>query len=200
MKKFVLGKKLKMTQVFDEDGTVHPVTIVFVEPMKVTKVFNGDHTAVQVGYGNKKKKFSKPLKGIYGDNQFEGLKEFSMSDTSGYEEGSTIDPTNVFSVGDMVKISAISKGKGFQGVVKRHGFAGGPRSHGQHHTERTGGAIGGGIHHRVPKGRKMPGRMGAARVSRRGAKIVHIDKDSGHLFVRGSIPGVRGGIVEIQSM
>ncbi len=184
--KFALGKKQRMTQIFDEDGTVHPVTTISLEPMTVTSIKNPErdgYFAVQVGYGTKK-------------NSFEGKKEFK-GECEGYKIGDSIDVVSLFEKGDVVKISSKSKGKGFQGVVKRYGFKGGPRTHGQKHTERAPGSIGGGLPTRVAKGKKMPGRMGSDRVTIKGTEVVRIDPKNSILLVRGSVPGRVGSLIEI---
>ena len=199
--KFALGKKIEMTQVFDTDGIVHPVTRISVSPMEVTLLREKErdgYSAVQVGYGEKsaKNKNRAFYKKSSDNKAYEYLKEFSVEDSAGFEIGQVIDSS--FQEGDIVEVSAISKGKGFQGVVKRHGFAGGNRTHGNKHTERKGGAIGGGLPTRVPKGKKMPGRMGGERVSLRGKKIVRAGSDE--ILIRGSVPGRRGSLVEIRGI
>lgn len=176
-----------MTQLFDENGVVHPVTAVMLEPLKVTQLRTADrdgYEAVQVGYGKKEMKDRKEFRG----------------DVAGYAVGTAISTTDVFGPGDMVRVSATSKGRGFQGVVKRYGFAGGPRTHGQKHNERSPGSIGSGLRTRVPKGTKMPGRMGGDRVTTKGTRIMSVDKENGLLLVRGSVPGRRGTLVEIQGI
>ena len=186
--KFVLGRKLQMTQLFDENGVVQPVTVVALEPLEVSlcRADGRDgYEAVQVQYGDSGKK--------------QRRKEF-RGDTSSYAVGESIDSTGVFSPGDVVRVSAQSKGKGFQGVVRRYGFAGGPRTHGQKHNERQPGSIGSGLRNRVPKGTRMGGRMGGNRVTIRGTQVVSIDKERGLLLLRGSIPGRRGTLVEIQGV
>jgi len=200
--KFLLGKKLHMTQVFGENGAVSASTIIEVEPMKVTQIRTSDkdgYTAVQVGFGTQKaKRINKAQKGHSKDlGEFEGAREFRVSDTSTYKEGDTLDLSQ-FTVGDKVNVSGISKGKGFQGAVKRHGFAGGRRSHGQKHSEREVGSIGIGGIQRVLKGQLMPGRMGNDRVSVKNLNIVHIDTDKGVIIVKGAIPGRTGTLVEIK--
>ena len=130
------------------------------------------------------------------------VKEFRSkeeNDTTDVKEGDTID-VSVFEVGDIIEVSAISKGKGFQGVVKRHGFHGGPRSHGQKHTERAPGSIGATGPNRVFKGKKMGGRMGSERVTVKNLKVLQIDTEGGRLVISGAIPGRRGTLVEIRSI
>ena len=187
--KFVIGTKLQMTQMFDEEGIVHPVTIVGLEPLKVSIVRTDEkdgYGAVQVGYRGS---MDKPKK----HKEFKGSAE-------GYEVGKDIDSTEVFEPGDVVSVRSVSKGKGFQGVVKRYGFAGGPRTHGQKHNERAPGSIGSGLRSRVPKGQKMPGRMGSDYVTIKGTKVILIDKDKGLMMLKGSIPGRRGTEVEIKGI
>ena len=181
--KFVVGRKLQMTQLFDEEGVVCPVTAVALEPLQVTLLRTADrdgYDAVQVRCADR---YSKEFRG-----------------TGEHTVGETIDVSSVFDPGDVVRVRATSKGKGFQGVVKRHGFAGGPRTHGQKHNERQPGSIGSGLRSRVPKGTRMAGRMGGRRVTVKGTRVVSVDKEKGVLLLRGSIPGRRGSIVEIQSV
>ena len=135
---------------------------------------------------------------VMGDKK-QQRKEF-RGDTSAYEVGKSIDSAEVFNPGDVVRVSATSKGKGFQGVVRRYGFAGGPRTHGQKHNERQPGSIGSGLRNRVPKGTKMGGRMGGNQVTIRGTQVVSVDKERGLLLLHGSIPGRRGTLVEIQGV
>lgn len=178
-----------MSQIFDEEGAVHPVTVIGLEPMMVTNLRVNDkdgYEAVQVGYGGKK-------------NNHKKHKEFRGS-IEGHETGSAVDVCEVFVPGDVVRVSATSKGKGFQGVVKRHGFHGGPRTHGQKHTERSPGSIGSGLRTRVPRGTKMAGRMGGDRVTIKGTRVLLVDKEQGLIVLRGSIPGRRGTVVEIQGI
>lgn len=201
--KFVIGTKKGMGQIFDADGNVHPVTIIASPKVTVTQVKTPEsdgYTAVQVGYGARREKnvakAQKP-KGL-----FATYKEFHVEDTSAFTVGADID-SGIFSEGEAVMVSAISKGKGFQGVVKRHGFAGGRRSHGQKHSEREPGSIGGGPGRaggRVVKGMRMGGRMGSDRVTVTNLSIVRIDKETGDLYIRGAVPGRRGALVEVREM
>ena len=187
--KIALGKKLKMSQIFDKDGIVHPVTVLSISPITITQIKNKEkdgYSSVQVGFDKKKEKFN-----IH--------KEFK-GETEGMSVGETIDPLTVFKPGDVVRLSAVSKGKGFQGVVKRHGFAGGPRTHGQKHDERGGGAIGSGLKGRVAKGTKMPGRMGGNKVTIKGSQILDIDGEEKIMLIKGSVPGRQGTLIEIQGI
>ena len=195
--KFFIGTKEGMTQVFDQEGRVHPVTIVSGIKNAVTQVKTADkdgYAAVQIGFGEKAdKNINKPQKA---KGVFAGYKEFKAE---GLEAGAAIEPT-VFAEGETVTVSAISKGKGFQGVVKRHGFGGGRRTHGQKHSEREPGSIGGGAGRaggRVVKGMRMGGRMGGDRVTVKNLHIVKVDAARGQIFIRGAVPGRRGTYVEI---
>lgn len=197
--KFILGTKQNMTQLFDEEGRVHPVTVLKTAPAVVTQVKTKEkdgYEAIQVGFGEKSaKRINKAQKGLYKDmGNFQYLKEVEgvTSPAVGEKLESTLE------AGDTVTVSAISKGKGFQGVVKRHGFHGGPRSHGQKHSEREAGSIGAGGYQRVFKGRRMAGRMGGDRVTVKNLVVVAFDKQTGELFVRGAIPGRRGTLVEVR--
>jgi large subunit ribosomal protein L3 len=201
--KFILGEKQNMTQVFQDDGTVYPVTVVKVGPVVVTQVkttATDGYAAVQVGYGTKSaKRISKAVKGHVKDlGSFKYIKEFKTEDV--FEVGQKIEST-AFAVGEEITVSSISKGKGFQGVVKRHGFHGGPRTHGQKHSEREAGSISGGTRNggRVPKGMRMAGRMGSDRVTQKGMKIVGMIPEENVILVKGAIPGRRGTLVEINS-
>lgn len=194
---FILGRKIGMTQVFQEDGIVVPVTLIEAGPITVTQVRTKEkdgYEAIQVGYGEEKKP-NKPKTGhLKGLKPLKVLKETKMF--SDKQRSNELD-VSVFSVGDMVKVSGISKGKGFQGVVKRHGFHGMPASHGHHHVLRHAGSIGQRFPQHTLKGMRMPGRMGGKRVTTRGLKIVTVDKESNLLAVRGAVPGRRGTLLEI---
>ncbi len=203
--KFVLAKKMNMTQIFDEEGKVRPATILSAESVVVTQVKTKEkdgYNAVQVGSGYRKEKnVSKPLKGhLKGIEAPAIIKEFRVDDSASFEKGAKIG-LEVFEAGQKVSLSAVSKGKGFQGVVKRHGFHGGPRSHGQKHSEREPGSIGGSggrAGGRVAKGMRMAGRMGSDRVTLKKVKILHIDPTSNTMVVSGAVPGRRGTLVEIK--
>ncbi len=199
MKKFILGTKLNMTQLFDEEGRVHPVTVLKTSPTTVTQVkteATDGYAAVQVGYGNKSaKRINKAQKGHMKDGAFATLKEIKGLDGE-LAVGTAIE--NTFEAGDIVEVSAISKGKGFQGVVKRHGFHGGPRSHGQKHSEREPGSIGAGGYQRVFKGTRMGGRMGGDRITVKNLTVVSVDNEANEIYIRGAIPGRRGTLVEVR--
>jgi len=203
--KFILGIKKNMTQIFEENGAVRPVTIIEAGPVVVTQKKDKQkdgYDAVQIGYGEKKvKNINKAMKGhLKNLGNFRHLREFRM------DKNSELD----FNVGDKIEISffegiksvnvsSISKGKGFQGVVKRHGFHGGPRTHGQKHSEREAGSIGTGGKEKVLKGTRMAGRMGGDKITVKNLKIIKINKDTNEIFVNGAVPGRRGTLVEIVS-
>lgn len=196
--KFLLGTKIGMSQLFKEDGTVVPVTVVQVEPNVVVQVKTKDkdgYEAVQVGVGSKKK-LTKPAKGHRKDlGAFAVLKEFKSAGE--LKVGDKID-ASVFAEGDAVKVTGISKGKGFQGVVKRHGFHGMPASHGAHSVLRHAGSIGQRFPQHTLKGMRMAGRMGGVQCSVRGLKIVKIDAEHGLVAIKGAVPGNNGSIITIQ--
>jgi len=203
--KYILGRKLNMTQVFDSEGKVHPVTVVSVPEGKVvqvkTKATDG-YSAVQVGFGNRKaKNIRKPVLGhMKGLGNFEVLREFRVSDEATLPVVGDAMTATSFKEGDVIEVSAITKAKGFQGVVKRHGFKGGPRSHGQRHSEREPGSIGGGGRDggRVAKGMRMAGRMGGDRVTVKNLKVIQIDNEAKEIYIYGAVPGRRGTLVEIK--
>ncbi len=200
--KFILGTKENMAEYFSEDGKVIPVTIVSAGPMTVTRIFEkakDGYDSVQVGFGTQKKeRITKGAAGAMKGGSYKTLKEFRLkpSDKSEAKEGDVIDVT-AFAPGDTIQVSSISKGKGFQGVVKRHGFSGGPRTHGQKHSEREPGSIGGGLRTHVPKGMRMAGRMGSDRITQKNLKVVLVDKENNLMLVKGAIAGKRGTLVEM---
>lgn len=195
-----------MSQVWGEDGKVTPVTVISAGPNVVTQVRTVEkdgYCALQVGFGERNaKNISKAVKGhVKTLGSFALLKEFRMEDAPAQILGDKID-ASAFKVGDDVIISSISKGKGFQGGVKRHGFHGGRRTHGQKHSEREPGGIGGGgrAGGRVAKGIRMAGRMGGDRVTIKGVRIVQVDPVKNLILVSGAVPGRRGTFVEIRSV
>ncbi|MFZ2500871.1 MAG: 50S ribosomal protein L3 [Minisyncoccia bacterium] len=201
--KFILATKENMIRVFADDGYAYAGTILNVTPVTVTQVKTVEgkdgYAAVQVGHGVRKvKNITKPVLGHTKGKGYEALREFKTDAPT--EVGSTID-VSIFAVGDIVRVSGITKGKGFAGVVKRHGFHGGPRSHGQKHTERSPGSIGGGgrAGGRVIKGMRMAGRMGADRVTVMNLKVLAVDATAGKIVISGAVPGRRGTLLEVTS-
>lgn len=188
-----------MTQIYDEEGKVHPVTALSVSPLKVVQVKTKEvdgYEAVQVGHGVKRAALiNKAMTGHMKAGTFRTLIEFDNED-GGLKVGDSIE-IDTFQEGDVVIVSGVSKGKGFQGVVKRHGFGGGRRSHGQKHSEREPGSIGATGPQRVLKGTKMGGRMGGDRITVKNLKVMKIDKEAGLMYIKGAIPGKRGTLIEI---
>lgn len=201
MTRFILGKKKGMSQVFDEKGNIVPITIIEAGPCTVTQIKTKEkdgYSAFQLGFGKieKKNKIRKPMKG----KEFRYLKEFRLEEPKIKESLKKGDLVNaaIFKEGDRVKISGISKGKGFQGAVKRWKFHGKNATHGSRHDERTLGSVGTSFPQRVIKGKKMPGRMGSERVTVQNLRIAKIDPENNILAVRGAIPGRNGALVEIR--
>lgn len=196
--KFILGKKLEMSQIFDEKGNVIPVTLIEAGPCYVTQIKTKEkdkYESIQVGFKKlKERKVTKSKK----KKPYRYLREFRENiDLSKIKQGDKID-VSVFQEGDKVKISSVSKGKGFAGAVKRWGFHGRPATHGTKHEERTLGSVGSAFPQRVIKGKKMPGRMGAERVTVKNLKVVKIDPKNNLLAVKGAVPGRRGTLLEIR--
>jgi len=201
MAKFILGRKLNMTQKFQEDGRVVPVTVVEAGPCTVVQVKNNDkdgYNAVQVGYATKNKRgINKPLAGhLKKLDSFRYLKEFRLDNVENFERSKVFDVTS-FAVGDNLKVTATSKGKGFQGVVKRHGFHGSPATHGHKDQLRMPGSIGATDAARVFKGTRMGGRMGTDTVTVKNLELIEIDVDKNLLYVKGAVPGHRNSLVTI---
>lgn len=196
--KFILGKKLEMSQIYSDDGIVTPVTLVQAGPCVVTDVKTEDkdgYNAVQLGFETVKR-LNKPEAGhLRGMEALRHLKEFRMDSPAEVKRGDAID-ASVFTPGDTVHVSGTSKGKGFQGVVKRHGFSGSPATHGHKDQERMPGSIGPGGIQRVLKGRRMAGRMGDSRVTVTNLKVVEV-RDGGVIAIKGAVPGARNSLVEI---
>jgi len=201
----ILGKKLGMTQIFSEDGLAIPVTIVEAGPCKVVQVKtleNDGYSAVQLGFEKKPERLvNKPMMGHFRKHKvepFRFLREFRDFPEEYCEVGKEV-TVEVFEEGSIVKVTGISKGKGFQGVVKRHGFGGGPRTHGQSDRLRAPGSIGASAFpSRVIKGLRMAGRMGGKQVTVKGLTIVKIDKENNLLFIKGAVPGARNSLLIIR--
>jgi large subunit ribosomal protein L3 len=207
--KFILAKKEGMTRVFGKDGRARAGTILLADSVTVTAVKTKEgkdkYSAVQVGMGVRKtKNISKAVLGHTNGKGYSAIREFRLpasAEAMAGEVGNEIS-ADIFAVGDTVRVSGLSKGKGFAGVVKRHGFHGGPRSHGQKHTERSPGSIGGSSGRaggRVAKGMKMAGRMGVDRVTVTNLKVLAVDAKAGEIIVSGAVPGRRGTLLEVIS-
>lgn len=201
----IIGKKLGMTSIFSKDGDVIPVTVIEAGPCTVVSIKTTEkdgYQALQLGFGNvKEKKVNKPLAGQFKKNNLSPklvLKEFKNFNVSEFKIGDEIN-CSIFNEGDTIKVKGKSKGKGFQGVVKRHGFGGiGMTTHGQSDRVRAPGSIGASSYpSRVFKGQRMAGRMGFDNVTVRGLKVVKVDTERNLLFVKGAVPGAINSIVEL---
>ena len=198
----LLGRKIGMTTYYHEDGTAESVTAVEVGPCVVTQVkteARDGNEAVQLGFGSARR-LNSPEAGHQdrSGRRFTHLQEFGVDDLSEFEVGQEI-KADVFEVGEPIKVIGTSKGKGFSGVVRRWGFRGGPKTHGQSDRHRSPGSIGAGTSPgRVWPGKKMPGHYGVDRVTVKGLKIVATDPEKNVVLVRGPIPGANNGIVRIE--
>jgi len=194
---FILGKKIEMTQIFNPEGDIIPVTLVKIEPCEITQIKTKEkdgYDAVQIGMVKIKEK---KIKKSQLKKPFKFIREFRKGvDFSKYKVGEKID-ISIFNEGDKVKVVGTSKGKGFQGAVKKWGFKGRPKTHGTKHEVRGIGSIGAATPTRVVKGRKMPGRMGGRRITVQNLRVVKVDKENNILALKGAIPGPRGKLVEI---
>ncbi len=201
--KFILGTKVNMTQRFDDKGVVYPVTAVLVEPNTVTRIKtleSDGYTAVQIGLGTQKEsRVAKAQLGAFDNKAYQEVQEFRISGDAAVAVGDVLN-ADTFVAGDEVIITGTSKAKGFQGVVKRYNFKGGPRTHGQKHSERERGSSGGGPGRaggRVVKGMRMAGRMGGDTVTVKGLKVVAVEGNT--VFIKGAVPGRRGTFIRIVS-
>ncbi len=191
-----------MTEYFTEDGKVVPATLIAAGPTVVTQVKTKDsdgYTAVQVGFGDRNpKNISKAVKGHVKElGNFRHIKEFRIEGAADCKVGDKFNISDIFKKGDVIVVSGTSKGKGFQSVIKRHGFHGGPRSHGQKHSEREPGSIGGGLRNRVPKGMRMAGRTGSDTITIKNLKVLEVDAENNALLVSGAVPGRRGTLLRV---
>lgn len=200
----LIGKKVGMTRIFDDEGVQVPVTVIEAGPCPVVQVRSQDqdgYQAIQVGLGAQSaKRATRAETGHAAKAGLEAaprlMREFRIADGEEYEVGQTL-TVELFAAGDLVKVTGKSKGRGFQGVVKRHGFTGRPGGHG-HPMSRNPGSIGPGTNpSRVIKGKKLPGRMGGTRTSIRNIQVVRVDPERNLLFVKGGVPGARDGYVLI---
>ncbi|HAY34699.1 MAG TPA: 50S ribosomal protein L3 [Ignavibacteria bacterium] len=200
----ILGKKIGMTTIFESNGNMVPCTVIEAGPCYVTQIKNktkDGYNAVQIGFEDKKEKnSSKPVIGIFKKINTpvqRYIREIRDHSSEELKAGDVI-KVDIFKEGDNVKVTGISKGKGFQGVVKRHGFAGGVRTHGQSDRERAPGSIGGSSYpSRVFKGQRMAGRMGNERITVRNLKVMKVFSDSNLILIKGAVPGAKTGLVEI---
>lgn len=205
MKKAILGKKIGMTQMFRTDGTMIPVTVIEAGPCPVIqkKTTGTDgYEAVQVGFCEMREKLAtKPQTGHCakaGVKPLRYLKEFKLDDTASYEVGQVI-KADVFAEGDKVDISGKSKGKGFQGVIKRHNQARGRMTHGSHYHRRVGSMSACSSPSRVFKSKNLPGHMGSENVTVQNLEVVRVDVERNLLLVKGAVPGAKGSVVSVRS-
>ena len=201
--KGILGKKIGMTQIFTEVGAVVPVTVVEAGPVVVTQiktVENDGYNAVQVGFGDvKEKSLNKPQKGhlAAANTLKKHLKEFRVDSVEGYTVGQEI-KADLFAAGEMIDVTGISKGKGFQGPIKRHGQSRGPESHGSRYHRRPGSMGACSFPGRVFKNKKLAGHMGSVKVTVQNLEVVRIDAEKNLILVKGAIPGAKGSVVTIK--
>jgi large subunit ribosomal protein L3 len=201
----ILGKKIGMTSVFNEKGESVPCTVIEAGPCIVTQIktkAKDGYEAVQIGFEDKKEKHvNKPMSGHFKKanvNPKKLVREFRNLDVTKYQTGSEIKVDSLFAAGDVVSVSGASKGKGFQGVVKRHHFGGGLRTHGQSDRVRAPGSIGSSSYpSRVFKGMRMAGRMGGTQITVKNLRVVQIIPESNLVLIRGSVPGYNNSYVEI---
>jgi large subunit ribosomal protein L3 len=205
----LMGRKIGMTQIFDDDGNVVPVTVVDVSGNIIIRIKTDDtkdgYNALQLGFGSKKEKHtSKPMKGVFNASNTEikrHIREIRVSkaDASRFNAGDVLAPADIFSANDKIDVTGTSKGRGFAGVMKRYNFKGFIRSHGTHEYFRHGGSIGTRLTPgHVIKGKRMPGHMGAERVTMQNLKIVKIDSERNLVYVKGGIPGANRNLVVIR--
>jgi len=198
----LIGRKLGMTQIFDESGVVHPVTVIECGPNVVTQVKSTDkdgYEAVQLGFGIDKR-LNKPEQGHRKASGYMSrtLREMKADDVAEFEVGQVL-KVDTFDTGELVDVTGTSKGRGFQGGMKRHGFSGAQKTHGQSDRWRAPGSIGSSATPgRVFKGQRMAGRMGADRVTVQNLKVLRVDADRNLILVEGSVPGPNNGIVLVR--
>ena len=205
MKKALIGKKIGMTQIFDENGVVIPVTVIEAGPCVVAQIKtieNDGYEAIQLGFGEiKEYKVNKPVKGHFAKANLTAkkhLREFRVDSLEGINLGDEL-KADVFQAGEKIDIQGTSKGKGFQGVIKRHGQHRGPMGHGSMYHRRPGSMGSTSTPGRVFKGKKLPGHMGHVTVTIQNLDIVKVDMDKNVLLVKGSVPGAKGTILKIKS-
>ncbi|OHW62420.1 50S ribosomal protein L3 [Andreesenia angusta] len=202
--KSILGKKIGMTQIFLENGDVIPVTVLEAGPVNViqkkTEEVDG-YSAIQVGYGEKaEKKVNKPLKGHFakaGTDAKRYIREVRVADVEAYEVGQEL-KADIFTEGDKVDISGTSKGKGFQGSIKRHNQSRGPMAHGSKYHRGVGALSAATYPGRVMKGRNLPGHMGNENVTVQNLEVVRVDAEKNYILVKGAVPGPKGGLLTIK--
>lgn len=205
MNKFILGKKIGMTQIFNENGLALPVTVIQAGPCAVVQkktVENDGYTALKVGFEEiPEKKLSKPEKGLFSKVKVSSrryLREFRTDDVAKYEVGQEIKVADMFNAGDRIDVSGISKGKGFQGTIKRYGQSGGPETHGSMYHRRVGSMSANTSPARVFKGKRLPGHMGVDKITVQNLDVVRVDSERNLLLVKGAVPGPKGGLLVVK--
>ena len=205
MKKGIIGKKVGMTQIFDENGLVIPVTVIEAGPCVVAQVKTVEtdgYDAIQLGFGEvKAKRVNKPSMGHFAKSKLEAkkhLREFRLDDVANFKVGDEV-KADIFQEGEKVDIQGITKGKGFQGVIKRHGQSRGPMGHGSMYHRRPGSMGSTSTPGRVFKGKKLPGHMGQETVTIQNLDVVKVDMDKNVILVKGSVPGCKGAILKIKT-
>ncbi len=202
----LIGRKVGMTQVFQDDGTMVAVSVLAIQPNTVTRLRTTDrdgYTAVQIGADGEKRKLTKPVLGQLKDLPKEAgrpgtFREFRVDSVDGYSVGQTLTVGDVFAPGDLVDVTGVSKGKGFAGHVKRHNFRRGPTTHGSDHHREPGSIGPGTTPGRVYKGVRMAGHMGDERVTTKKLRVVRADPERNLLLVKGSLPGARGALILVK--
>ena len=205
MKKAILATKVGMTQIFSEDGVLTPVTVLQAGPCVVTQVKtveNDGYSAVQVGFVDKREKLvAKPQKGSFdkaGVSYKRYVREFKLDDAESYAVAQEI-KADVFAAGDKIDATAISKGKGFQGAIKRHGQHRGPMTHGSKYHRHAGSNGAASDPSKVFKGKKMPGHMGAKQITIKNLEVIRVDAENNLILVKGAVPGPKKALVTIKS-
>lgn len=204
MQKAILAKKVGMTQLFFDNGELIPITVLIAGPCYVTQIKTNEtdgYNAIQVGFCDKSKNILKPLQGIFakaGVSPKRYLREFRFAESKDYKVGDEI-KVDEFSVGEFIDATGISKGKGFQGSIKRHGHQRGPMAHGSKYHRGVGSMSSTTTPGRVKKGKKMPGHMGHEKITIQNLKIMRIDADKNLLFVKGSVPGPKNSLIFIKN-
>jgi len=197
----IIGKKLGMTQVYGDDGKVHAITAIEAGPCTVTQlktVENDGYSAAQLGFGEKRQPKASKKKRAKEKVKYTHVREFKLDDNGDTEAGQTID-VSLFKTGDIVNVTGISKGKGFAGTVKRHHFAGGPKTHGQSDRHRAPGSIGAGsTPGRVFKGMRMPGHMGNRQATVVNLEVYEADAERNLLLLKGAVPGAKNALLLIK--
>lgn len=200
----LIGKKVGMTQLFDEKGDIIPVTVIETGPCTVTEVRSkarDGYEAVQIGWGtNKESRFLRPVLGQFKKRNLppaRHLKEFRIPDASGFQVGQTL-TADLFAKGEYIDVRGVTKGRGFAGVVKRHGFVAGHASHGPTFGKQPGSIGCSAYPSRVIKGKRLPGRMGGVNLTIKNLEVVGVDSEQNYVLVRGAIPGPPNGLVYIQ--